>query len=501
MQDFLFVELAGLTPGKAFAGFAAGTFVDMNGREVEFKPGTLKTFLANTLTAIAAARAKGMPGLPIDARAHDKGEAAGWIVDASEGEVEDSAGAKVPVLMLAAEWTKLGLELLRDRIMANFSPTVDVRGKSIRGGSLTNWPASVDASGAPLFPAVELAQGMFRGATSDERRVTSLELAEKSLDERSAAVREAWWGVFADEDGPPRLWVVEVFEEYLVAAVDGVFYQVAYAQDEDGNYGFAPRGEWVEVEKVWVETEIGRALTEAELGGPSVGSAVKSGNGSGEAGRACVDEQDEVVEMNMTKEELGALVAEQVQATLKAARQKAARPDGQVQPQEGQAAFDVLSFLEMNEATDDVVGAFKQQMLDQYELMKQRAATEAAEMIGRIRRESDIAEFAQAVTGGTAEVPYGLPVSAADLQEFLGRLQPADLSFAKKLLGDIQAHGRQKFAELGHGKAGQAGGAALPAVYARMLDRGELTVGDLDAPELALGDVGQYDLSRWNGGK
>jgi hypothetical protein len=205
--------------------------------------------------------------------------------------------------------------------------------------------------------------------------------------------------------------------------------------------------------------------------------------------------------MNLTKEELGALVGEQVKAALAAELQQMARPaagDGQGAGDEPE--FDVLKFLEMSEATDDVVGAFKQQMLEQYELMKKRASVEAAEMIGRIRRESDIAEFAQLVTGGSPDVPYGLPVAINDLKEFLGRLQPTDLEFAKKLLGDIQQHGRQKFAELGHGKMKQ-GGEPLPAAYAQALDRGELSVADLAAPELALGDLGQYDLSRWNGGK
>ena len=69
MERFLFVDLAGLTPGKPFAGFAVGKFVDMDGRGVEFKPAQLKTFLANTLKAIKAVKEKGMPGLPIDARA------------------------------------------------------------------------------------------------------------------------------------------------------------------------------------------------------------------------------------------------------------------------------------------------------------------------------------------------------------------------------------------------------------------------------------------------
>lgn len=425
-----------------------------------------------------------MPGLPIDARQHDKGEAAGWIVDASEGEVNDSEGQAVPVIMLAAEWTKLGLELLRDRIMANFSPTVDLRHQVIRGGSLTNWPASVDAAGAPLFPAVELAQRMYR-----------LELAEKSFEERLQAVRDAWNSLFVAEDSP-MMWVVEVFEEYLIAAVESRFFRVAYAQDEEGNHGFAPQDDWVEVEKAWVETTIGRALTDAELGRLARNEQAEPGQGS-EVGNT--HSQGDLT-MEITKDELSALVAEQVKSALAAQLQRAATP-GASPPAEGGPEFDVLSFLEMNAATDDVVGAFKQQMLEQYDLMKKRATFEAAEMISRIRRESDIAEFAQAVTGGTPDVPYGLPVGINDLKEFLGRLQPTDLEFAKKLLTDIQVHGRQQFRELGHGKQGQQGGAPLPAVYAGMLDRGELAVADLTAPELNLGDLAQYDLGRWNGGK
>jgi hypothetical protein len=319
MEQFLFVDLAGLRPGKPFAGFAAGRFVDMNGREVEFKASALKTFVANTLKAIGRAKEKGMPGLPIDARQHDKGEAAGWIVDASEGEVEDSEGVAVPVIMLAAEWTKLGIELLQERIMANFSPTVDLREKVIRGGSLTNWPASVDASGAPLFPAVELAQGLWTCRTP-------FDLAEKSLDERSQTVRDAWAGLFWTEDSPP-MWVVEVFEAYLVATVEGRFYRVAYMQDEDGNYGFAPQEEWVEVEKTWVEAEIGRALTETELGKRPEAAAGADEGAPGAAGQGVGGNRVGEV-MDMTKEELEALVAEQVRAKLAAELQALAGPAG-----------------------------------------------------------------------------------------------------------------------------------------------------------------------------
>jgi hypothetical protein len=423
MQDFLFVDLAGLAPGKPFAGFAAGAFTDMHGRAVEFTLDTLREVAANTQKAISVARRKKMPGLPIDARSHNKGDAAGWITSAAEGEVEDSDGRPVPVIMLGAEWTKLGQELLSERILANFSPTVDLRNKTIRGGSLTNWPASVDANGYPLFPAVELAQGMYTLAEGVEEP-----LADDTPGDEPEATE-------AETAEPPA---------------DIVTTPVDEAEPDD------------------------RAAVE-EIGGQE--SAPTSGE----------------IQMEITKEELSALIAEQVSAAL-ASFQKPAEEPAATPP------ADLLKVLEMSGATDEVTEAIKQQYIAQFELVQKRAAQEAAEMIARVRRENDIADFAQGVTGGTPETPYGLPVGVEDLKEFLGRLQPADLEFAKKLLSDIQAHGRSKFTELGHGKR-MVGGAQLPAAYALALDSGELKISDLTAPELALGDLAQYDLSRWNGGK
>lgn len=161
-DNFLFFDLqeSALTPGKPFPGFAVGSFVDMMGREVEFGKDAINEFLDNTLKAIKDAITKKMPGLPIDARQHDKGDAAGWITGAELGEVKDSNGNTVPVIKVLAEWTTLGVQLIKDRIQTNFSPTVDLRNKVIKGGSLTNWPASVDENGTPLFEAVELAQGV-----------------------------------------------------------------------------------------------------------------------------------------------------------------------------------------------------------------------------------------------------------------------------------------------------------------------------------------------------
>lgn len=160
-DGFLFVDLASLTPGKPFTGFAAGTFVDMRGREIVLAAKDIADFVKNTLALIGEYKARNMPGLPIDEMLHNKGKAAGWITGAEAGEVQDSAGNNVPVIRLLAEWTKIGVELLKEKIQTNFSPTVDLENKAIRGGSLTNWPATVDGKGIPLFAAVELSRGVW----------------------------------------------------------------------------------------------------------------------------------------------------------------------------------------------------------------------------------------------------------------------------------------------------------------------------------------------------
>lgn len=171
MQGFYFYDLAvrKLKPGRPFPGFATGAFVDMYGREVEFTVEALPDVLERTRQAIRDAQAKQMPGLPIDARQHDKGDAAGWIVGADLGTVTDSTGEEIPVMMLEAEWTKLGVELISERILTNFSPTVNLEEDNVyvMGGSLTNWPASIDKNGVPLFEAIELSQGV--------RKLTQLE--------------------------------------------------------------------------------------------------------------------------------------------------------------------------------------------------------------------------------------------------------------------------------------------------------------------------------------
>ena len=90
--------------------------------------------------------------MPIDARNHDKGDGGGWIIDLyREGNV----------LRFVPQWNSLGRELVGQKILRFFSPTIDLVNKVILGGTLTNWPATRNKQGQVLLRPIELALGMF----------------------------------------------------------------------------------------------------------------------------------------------------------------------------------------------------------------------------------------------------------------------------------------------------------------------------------------------------
>lgn len=181
------VEASQLHRGKPFAGLALGLFRDMYGNEVDLRELDLSIIVRNTLAAIGYSQSKNMPGLPIDARGHDKMDAAGWIVSAEAGQVTDSEGVTLGAVILTADWTVVGQDLIGKRILTNFSPTVEIEPTPvIRGGSLTNWPASVDKAGNPLFNALELSQG---STVSEETNMPQDEVVQE-LDEVIAPATE-----------------------------------------------------------------------------------------------------------------------------------------------------------------------------------------------------------------------------------------------------------------------------------------------------------------------
>ncbi len=101
------------------------------------------------------------------------------------------------------------------------------------------------------------------------------------------------------------------------------------------------------------------------------------------------------------------------------------------------------------------------------------------------------------LTGGTDEAPRGLRVASEELQKWLLRLEPDEAKFFVDLMGRTQKEGFIEFAELGHGK-NLTGRVPLPEAWVAMLDAGKIKVADLSDPLLGLGDVSQYDLSKWS---
>lgn len=130
------------------------------------------------------------------------------------------------------------------------------------------------------------------------------------------------------------------------------------------------------------------------------------------------------------------------------------------------------------------------------ELVNAQASARVAELLELEQRKAHIVEFAAKVTGGTADAPRGLPVAKDALVEFLSSLDKSAQEKAEGIFQTIVTSGMIDFAEKGH--AGKRSDLEdLPKEYAAKLDSGEMTIADLSAPMLALGDLSQYDLSKW----
>jgi hypothetical protein len=161
-----------LSNGKTtrYAGFAAGTFMGMFGEvtigenEVLDYYNATKDYLARTLEGEKA------DGLPVDARDHNMADAAGWITTLELGMITDSNDIEIPAIFFDIAWTPVGQQLITDRVLTNFSPTFSPTKKLIFGGSLTNYPGSVDENNVPLFDALQLRTGEIFAALKSQVR-------------------------------------------------------------------------------------------------------------------------------------------------------------------------------------------------------------------------------------------------------------------------------------------------------------------------------------------
>jgi len=155
-----FVDLKVIDASKPFDGLAVGTFIDMYGRKVTFTPDDLDEYVKNTKDALEHTRTESgeLVGLPIDAKDHENGDGAGWIIDIAR--TEDK-------LQFTPKWTNIGLDLIANNIRRFFSATVDIKNKVIAGGTLTNWPATRTKGRIQLRP-IELANETLLAVNEEE---------------------------------------------------------------------------------------------------------------------------------------------------------------------------------------------------------------------------------------------------------------------------------------------------------------------------------------------
>jgi hypothetical protein len=452
-SNFCFTELTAdaLTDGRPFDGLAVGEFTDMHGRAVTIARADLPTYVENTLAAIAATQGESgeLAGLPIDARDHEKGDGAGWIVGAStEGDL----------IRLVPQWTEIGRDLVARKIRRFFSATVDLANKVILGGTLTNWPATRDGKGRVMLRPIELAHGIFQ-------------LSDGGMEEQVMKVRRAFYEAYAAPAEAPM--VDEVFPDHAIVEVGEKKFKAAYSVDDAGTVVFAPREEWVEVVETYVEARAQPPATQLE------------------------DEPMALKLADMSAEDRAALTAAVV------AQLQPLAPPTTPPPQAPTAALpvDLAQVLGVDVLSDEGKKKIAHWMEQQAKAVQEQAQLAFNGHMARIQRETQVADLARRVTSGTPDAPRGLKnVKADELQRRLLALPHDEAQFWGGLLEGVVKDGLVNYAELGHGKQ-LTGVAELPAEVAKKLDSGEFTLADLKNPILGLGDLAQYNLSAYTAKK
>ena len=377
----------------------------------------------------------------IQATADPNGNVVGLPIDCMNHNHQEAAGWIVDVdladgrdvILFTPRWNDLGRSLIGGDMMRMFSAEFDIRQKVIVGGTLTNWPATRNRNQEILIKPIALSQAL-SSISMDESLEETLMKIRKSFNEFTGS-----WYVYA----------VEVFDGYLICRDEDEdkLFKVEFSETADG-LAFADRSEWTEVKQTYIETAmqmVKDVFNRLFSGKREVSDPVPDP----------VTQVEATMPVDLTKltsEERTALVS---------------------QLASGSNPFPELA-----------------------NLVKTQATEMANAMLAAERRKQDTAALASRLVGGTTEAPRGLPVDKDQLAEFMLSLSPEQAEKATAFLSTIQEKGLVDYKETGH--AGEVTGQLdLPAEYALALDRGDLTVADLSNPILALGDIAQYNLSKW----
>lgn len=373
--------------------------------------------------------------VPVDI-GHERNEAAGWLKQLWRADDR---------LLALPDWNELGKKLVRERIYRYLSATIDMAQKFIKSVSLVNFPA------VKGLKPVELSEGIY-----------TLQ-AENWIETLAARIAEILREVLGLSPGEPT----EPMPEETVEEAEFV------------------------IRKEGSEIILYSADGSKVLGRFPFGSGEQYA--SEEAAREAAQEREK--EINRIKHAEGGEQGEKQVLKLQQLGIEGSNNDAGGQMSSGDQEENSMTEEELQELRDqirgEVLAELEQRENDLVELREQVRGEVEAELAARFERRQDLVEFSQEICGGDGVV---LSAKPDDVVAFLEGLDDEQVEVAKGLL-------KAKVVELGERGSSREGKPTgkkeLPVEYARMLDAGDFKIADLSDPVLNLGDLDQYDLSKW----
>lgn len=156
----------------------------------------------------------------------------------------------------------------------------------------------------------------------------------------------------------------------------------------------------------------------------------------------------------------------------------------------------LANLLELEGLTEDAKKQRKVELQSQLAAIRKQAELEYREELARLSFENSMMELSQKLTQGLDEAPRGFRVSVEELKSHLLKLPRDEAKFWGELMSRTLVDGFIEFSEQGSGKAPK-GTHQLPNEIVKKLDSGDFSLSDLSNPILELGDLDQYDLTKW----
>lgn len=163
------------------------------------------------------------------------------------------------------------------------------------------------------------------------------------------------------------------------------------------------------------------------------------------------------------------------------ARGQAAAPQRADPATASPLSVDLTEFVDLDSAREYMQNEMAATLNRQLELIKRDQKTQFAKFMSEANRERRIVEFSSAVTEGTGEFKFALPVKAAAVETFAKSLNAAQLEQFMALVGTIARSGVVDFSVTGTNGHG-AMKRELPAHIAADLKSGKLKLEMLDDP-------------------